>query len=76
MGALTQAPKHSTSESVNNLSFVVSPTPMPRVALQAATISSDPLSQQGVVVHTFKMENTTICLISHFISEPFFMLDA
>lgn len=29
MGAFTQAPKHSTSEIVNKLSFVVSPTSMP-----------------------------------------------
>lgn len=29
IGAFTQAPKHSTSEIVNRLSFVVSPTLMP-----------------------------------------------
>lgn len=29
IGAFTQAPKHSTSDIVNNLSFVVSPTLIP-----------------------------------------------
>jgi hypothetical protein len=29
---------------------VVSPMPMPKVCLQAATISSEPLNQHGVVV--------------------------
>lgn len=29
IGAFTHAPKHSTSEIVNNLSFVVSPTLIP-----------------------------------------------
>lgn len=30
-GALTQAPRHSTSDMVNIPSFVVSPTPIPNV---------------------------------------------
>src|SRR6185437_8220915 len=50
IGALTQAPRHSTSNRVNFLSGVVSPMPMPSFFLQVATIASDPRSQHGVVV--------------------------
>lgn len=53
IGALTQAPRHSTSEIVNILSLDVSPTLMPIVFLQASSTSSEPRSQHGVVVHTW-----------------------
>ena len=55
MGALTQAPRHSTSDRVNILSLVVSPTPTPRACLQAVRISSEPRSQHGVVVQICKL---------------------
>lgn len=42
-----------TSEMVKSLSFDVSPTPSLRLALTACRISSEPRSQQGVVVHTY-----------------------
>ena len=44
MGALTQAPMHSISPSVNMPSFVVSPTWMPRWLVRAASIFSAPFS--------------------------------
>ena len=50
IGALTQAPRHSTSTRVNRPSGVVSPMPMPSLFSQAATTSSEPRSQHGVVV--------------------------
>ena len=53
IGALTQAPTHSTSVMVNTPSALVSPQPwMPVAARQAATTSSEPRSQHGVVVQT------------------------
>lgn len=54
MGALTQAPKHSTSDIVNNPSDVVCPTSIPNLSTIVFKISSEPLNQQGVVVHTCK----------------------
>lgn len=52
MGALTQAPKHSTSDNVKRLSLVVSPTLIFNFSLIAFIIESEFLSQQGVVVQT------------------------
>lgn len=54
MGALLQAPKHSTSMTVNLLSLVVCPNPIPRWDVMVFTIESDPHppSMQGVVVQT------------------------
>jgi hypothetical protein len=54
IGALTQAPRHSTSVSVNSRSGVVSPMPMPSFFSQACTTSSEPRSQHGVVVQIWK----------------------
>ena len=64
IGAWTQAPRHSTSDKVNNLSFVVSPTLIPKFSLMAFKISSDPRSQQGVVVHNCKWYFPTGFLIN------------
>lgn len=52
MGALTHAPRHSTSDNVNLPSFVVSPTSIFNFDLMQFRISSEPRSQQGVVVQT------------------------
>ena len=53
IGALTQPPTHSTSVMVNTPSALVSPQPlMPVASRQAASTSSEPRSQHGVVVHT------------------------
>ena len=49
----TLAPRHSTSEMVNILSLVISPGPIPMLAFTASMISSEPLNQQGVVLHTW-----------------------
>lgn len=54
MGALTQAPRHSTSDNVKHPSLVVSPTFMSSFDLIVSSISSEPRSQHGVVVHTCK----------------------
>lgn len=52
MGALEQAPKHSTSIIVNLLSLVVCPNPIPKCEVIVLTIESEPHPPniQGVVV--------------------------
>ena len=49
MGALTQAPRHSTSKRVNMWSGVVSPFLMPRWSQMVCLISSEPHAMHGVV---------------------------
>ena len=49
LGALTQAPRHSTFIKVNILSEVVSPSLIFKVSKIDFSIWSEPLNQQGVV---------------------------
>ena len=50
MGALQQAPKHSTSTSVNLLSFEVSPILHPVISLAIFSNLLLPRNQHGVVL--------------------------
>jgi len=52
MGALTQAPRHSTSATVKSPSEVECPGVIPSSFVIVSTMSSEPQSLQGVVVQT------------------------
>ena len=64
MGALTQAPRHSTSSIVNRPFLVVWLKSMPNLSRQALTTASLPRSQQGVVVQICNRYLPTGCCLN------------